>query len=194
YAMDRPTPSARACGIGIRRLARVRLRQRGEVPGESPGRCHFADGVSLSGWFDAEGPGGHLLLRLTPRRDICPSGRRVPGEGFLERQGPPGWGKGLEGGGLRRRTRWGVTNTVSRHRVSRPASSTNCEPVMKRALSEARQTTASATSCGSIHGSARRLPAERSACSCGLAPSNAARPSFIGVLTPVGCRDTTRML
>ena len=57
----------------------------------------------------------------------------------------------------------------------------------------ARNSTASATSSGSIHGTGSRLPAERSAISCGVMPSSAARPSFIGVLTPVGWIDTTRM-
>ncbi len=54
--------------------------------------------------------------------------------------------------------------------------------------------TASATSLGSIHGTGSRLPAERSAISRGVVPSMAARPSFIGVLTPVGCSETTRIL
>jgi hypothetical protein len=65
---------------------------------------------------------------------------------------------------------------------------------MKRALGEASHTTASATSSGSIHGTGSRLPADRSAISRGVSPSIAARPSFIGVFTPVGWIDTTRML
>src|SRR3990170_4891577 len=72
------------------------------------------------------------------------------------------------------------------HRVSRPASMTNWEPVTNRARSDARLRTASATSSGSIQGTGSRLPAERSAISSGVAPSRAARPSFIGVFTPVG--------
>ena len=36
-------------------------------------------------------------------------------------------------------------------------------------------------------------PALRSAISCGVEPSRKASPSFMGVFTPVGCSDTTRM-
>ncbi len=45
-------------------------------------------------------------------------------------------------------------------RASNPASRMNSEPVMARAFAEARNTTASATSWGSIQGMSRRLPAE----------------------------------
>ena len=70
---------------------------------------------------------------------------------------------------------------------------TNCEPVTNLARSEARYRTASATSSGSIQGTGSRLPAERSAISSGVAPSREARPSFIGVFTPVGWMETTRI-
>src|SRR5438552_2480357 len=72
------------------------------------------------------------------------------------------------------------------HLLNNPASNTNCDPVTKRDFSEARKTTALATSSGSTHGTASRLPALRSAISFGVDPSNAASPSFIGVFTPVG--------
>ena len=39
---------------------------------------------------------------------------------------------------------------------------------------------------GSIQGTGSRLPAEASAICCGVLPSKAARPSFMGVFTPVG--------
>ena len=80
------------------------------------------------------------------------------------------------------------------HRVSSPASRTNSEPVTYLAASETKNNTACATSSGSIHGTGSRLPADRSAISRGLAPSSAASPSFMGVFTPVGWSEMTRIL
>jgi hypothetical protein len=51
--------------------------------------------------------------------------------------------------------------------VSNPASSTNFDPVIERAWREARNTTAAATSSGSIHGIESKIPADRSAISRG---------------------------
>src|SRR5208283_2202402 len=79
-------------------------------------------------------------------------------------------------------------------RHSRPASSRKVEPVIDRARDEARKTMAAATSSGSIQGSESRLPAGRSAIWRGVWPSSMARPSFMGVLTPVGQSAMTRML
>src|SRR5262249_42584584 len=76
-------------------------------------------------------------------------------------------------------------------RVSSAASSTTDERVTNRAFSDAKKTTPAATSSGSTHGTGSRLPAERSAICCGVSPSRAASPSFIGVLTPVGWMATT---
>jgi hypothetical protein len=64
---------------------------------------------------------------------------------------------------------------------------------MKRASSEARNSTLATTSSTVTHGVGSRLPAERSAISSGVAPSSAASPSLSGVSTPVGCRVRTRM-
>src|SRR5688572_22807661 len=80
------------------------------------------------------------------------------------------------------------------HLVNKPASKTNCEPVINLDLSEAKKITALATSSVSTQGTFIRLPALRSAISFGVDPSNAARPSFIGVLTPVGWMDITLIL
>src|SRR6187397_580045 len=70
--------------------------------------------------------------------------------------------------------------------LNNPASKTNCEPVINLDLSDAKKITAFATSSTSTQGTLIRFPALRSAISFGVEPSNAARPSFIGVFTPVG--------
>src|SRR6266540_4314852 len=58
-----------------------------------------------------------------------------------------------------------LSGVAGAQRVSSPASTTRALPVTCLAPSEARKRTASATSCGSIQGTGKRLPAERSAIS-----------------------------
>jgi hypothetical protein len=59
------------------------------------------------------------------------------------------------------------------------------EPVTYLHLSLAKNSTLSATSSGSIQGTGKRLPAERSAVSGVFAPSVTIKSSFTGVLRPV---------